>query len=335
MSQPLLSIQNLRVEFANRAGAVPVIDDLSLTLEPRSRVSIVGESGCGKSVTALAIMGLLPKPIAKVVGGRILFDGEDLVTASEQRLQEIRGHQISMIFQEPMTSLNPVYTIGDQIAEVMRRHLSLTSKQARKRAVELLEAVQIPEPGKRQDAYPHELSGGQRQRVMIAIALACEPKILIADEPTTALDVTVQAGIFDLLMDLHRDISTAIVLITHDMGAVCRMSEEMIVMYAGRKVETGRVEDVIAHPSHPYTRGLIDCVPHVRGGMKATEKRLAEIPGIVPPISEFGKDACMFAPRCHYSEIVCEAHRPNAVKLGRGHDSFCHFADKFSKSSKL
>ena len=258
-----LEVSNLRVELTTRDGISPVIDDLSFSLRAGETLALVGESGCGKSMTALAVMGLLPHPVGRIAGGSIFFDGEDLVAASDRRLRDIRGNDISMIFQEPMTSLNPVYTVGEQIAEVLRRHQGLGRRAAWEHAIELLNAVGIPDPAARVDSYPHQMSGGQRQRVMIAIALACKPKILIADEPTTALDVTVQAQIFDLLRNLQRETGTTILLITHDMGAVCELAERMMVMYAGRKVEEGGVDAVIAAPRHPYTKGLIDCVPHM------------------------------------------------------------------------
>ena len=259
----LLEVENLRVELTTRDGVFPVIDDLSFTLDEGENLAFVGESGCGKSMTALALMGLVPHPVGRIAGGSIRFAGEDLVSASDARIRAIRGNDISMIFQEPMTSLNPVYTVGEQIAEVLRRHQGLGKREAWEQAVALLDAVHIPNARSRADAYPHQMSGGQRQRVMIAMALACRPKILIADEPTTALDVTVQAQIFDLLHELRREFGTALILITHDMGAVAEMAERMIVMYAGRKAEEGPVERIIEHPRHPYTRGLISCVPHL------------------------------------------------------------------------
>ena len=262
MTSPLLEVEDLTVRFTTRDGQVTVLDEVSFTLQPGERISFVGESGCGKSMTALAVMGLLPA-MGQVCGGAIRFKGEDLTTVDEARMRQIRGNEISMIFQEPMTSLNPLFTIGRQIAEVLQLHRGLDRTAARVRAVELLEAVRIPNAAARVNDYPHQLSGGQRQRVMIAIALACEPEILIADEPTTALDVTVQAEIFALLRDLGSKLQTAIILITHDMGAVAQMAERMLVMYAGRRVEEGRVADIVKVPAHPYTHGLISCVPHI------------------------------------------------------------------------
>ena len=316
---PLLDVRNLSVQFTTRAGTVTVLDDISFTLERGERISFVGESGCGKSMTALALMGLLPA-MGRVSGGQILFKGEDLTQASAARLRRLRGNEVSMIFQEPMTSLNPVFTIGQQIVEVLRLHRGIDNASARRRALELLDAVRIPNASARIDDYPHQLSGGQRQRVMIAIALACEPEILIADEPTTALDVTVQAEIFALLRDLGTKLDTAIILITHDMGAVAQMSERMLVMYAGRRVEEGRVADVVGAPAHPYTRGLIACVPHITSNVAAITEQLPEIDGIVPPITRFGRDECLFAPRCIRVADGCLVAKPQQVEMA-GHDA--------------
>ena len=315
-TRPILEVENLRVELRTRAGVFPVIDDLSFTLEEGENIAFVGESGCGKSMTALALMGLVPHPVGRIASGRIVFDGEDLTALSDARMRRIRGNDISMIFQEPMTSLNPVYTTGEQIAEVLRRHQGLGNREAWAEAVRLLDAVGIPNAASRADAYPHQMSGGQRQRVMIAMALACRPKILIADEPTTALDVTVQAQIFDLLRELRREFGTALILITHDMGAVAEMAERMIVMYAGRKAEEGPVDSVIAHPRHPYTRGLISCVPHLTEHLTEHRPELTEIPGIVPPLSDFGQDACLFASRCGLVSDQCRARRPGDAAFG-------------------
>lgn len=325
--KPLLQVDNLRIELTTRDGIAPVIDDLSFSLNAGETISFVGESGCGKSMTALGIMGLLPDKIGRIASGTILFDGEDLTRASDAHLREIRGNDISMIFQEPMTSLNPVYTIGEQIAEVLRRHQGLGQRAAHSRAVELLDAVRIPNPGSRVSDYPHQMSGGQRQRVMIAIALACEPKILIADEPTTALDVTVQAQIFDLLRDLSNQMGTAIILITHDMGAVAEMAERMIVMYAGRKAEEGPVEQIIDHPRHPYTKGLISCVPHLMGTLTKERPTLTEVGGIVPSLRQFGRDACLFASRCDRATDKCRSGRPPEVEFDNAQRSACWHAE--------
>jgi oligopeptide/dipeptide ABC transporter ATP-binding protein len=322
----LLEVRDLRVELATRGGVFPVIDGLDFTLDEGETLAFVGESGCGKSMTALAVMGLVPRPVGRIAAGQISFAGEDLAGATERRLQHVRGNEISMIFQEPMTSLNPVYTTGEQIAEVLRRHQGLGRHAAWSQAVELLDAVGIPDPASRAEAYPHQMSGGQRQRVMIAIALACRPKILIADEPTTALDVTVQAQIFDLLRELRRQTGTALILITHDMGAVAEMAERMIVMYAGRKAEEGPVGKVIAHPRHPYTRGLIACVPHLKEHLTEERAELTEIEGIVPPLSEFGQDACLFASRCPLATEKCVSERPPLKAFG-AQRSACWYAE--------
>lgn len=316
MSDTILDVKNLRVEFSTRGGIVPVLDNLSFSLDRGERIGFVGESGCGKSMTALALMGLLPS-IGRVASGQILFKGQDIVNASTKRMQDIRGNEISMIFQEPMTSLNPVFTIGSQIAEVLHRHRNMDKSEALKTAVDLLDAVKIPDARNRIASYPHQMSGGQRQRVMIAIALACEPEILIADEPTTALDVTVQAEIFDLLRDIGVQTNTAMILITHDMGAVRQMAQRMLVMYAGRKVEEGTVDQIIKSPRHPYTKGLISCVPHIRKGADRLPDTLPEIDGIVPDITSFGKDQCLFAPRCERLTQQCLDRKPDHQMIGK------------------
>ena len=323
----LLEMKNLRIELTTREGVAPVIDDLSFTLNPGETLSFVGESGCGKSMTALALMGLLPEKVGRVAAGEIRFNGENLAQASDSRLREIRGNDISMIFQEPMTSLNPVFTVGEQIAEVLRAHQGLSRKAAWTQAIELLDAVRIPNAKNRVSNYPFQMSGGQRQRAMIAIALACQPKILIADEPTTALDVTVQAQIFDLLGDLRRQTGAAIILITHDMGAVAEMAERMIVMYAGRKVEFGPVDQIIERPRHPYTKGLIECVPHIQGDLTLERHDLVEVPGIVPSLREFGKNQCLFASRCPYSTDQCLASRPIEKVFDDGQTADCWQAE--------
>ncbi len=323
MMAPILKVENLSVELKTREGTSPVIDELSFELNAGETLSFVGESGCGKSMTALGIMGLLPEKISRVSSGRILFQGEDLASVSQKRLQEIRGNEISMIFQEPMTSLNPVYTIGEQIGEILRRHKGLNRKQSFLQALDLIEAVQIPDPKNKIHSYPFQLSGGQRQRVMIAMALACEPKILVADEPTTALDVTVQAQIFDLLKELRAKTNTAIILITHDMGVVYEMAQKMIVMYAGRKVEEGSVNQVIKSPAHPYTQGLISCVPHLTEKQPEVRERLLEIPGIVPSLTSFGLNKCLFESRCHKSVEKCLSSKPDAQQILGGHKANC------------
>ena len=322
MTDPLLSIKNLTVVFKTRLGEVPVIDDVSFSIAPGEILGIVGESGCGKTMTSLAIMRLMPEQ-GKVTSGSIRLSGEDLVVASEARMRGLRGNEISMVFQEPMSSLNPVFSVGEQIAEGVKAHQGLSKSEARDHAVELLESVKIPLPSRRSNDYPHQLSGGMRQRVMIAIALACKPKVLIADEPTTALDVTVQAHIFELLHELRDQTGTSIILITHDMASVAEMAERVMVMYAGRKVEEGPVEEILTNPLHPYTQGLIRCVPHLMETISPERQDLHEIPGIVPPISHFGRNECLFAPRCSFVEDRCLNQRPLDSKRATEHLTAC------------
>jgi peptide/nickel transport system ATP-binding protein len=290
--EPLLEVRDLSVRFDTDEGTVHAVDGMSLELASGQVLGIVGESGCGKSVTALSVLGLLPK--TATVTGSIRFEGAELLGAPRSRLRKIRGRQISFVFQEPMTSLNPVLRIGNQIEEVLREHLSLSRTAAKERVVELLDLVHIPDPSRRIDEYPHQLSGGMRQRVVIAMALACDPKILIADEPTTALDVTIQAGILDLLRELRARLGTAIVLITHNLGVVADLADRVVVMYAGRKAEEAAVGELFAHPQHPYTIGLLGAVP--RAGA-ARNGRLQEIPGRVPSLAE-PPGHCAFADRC-------------------------------------
>ena len=299
-----------------------MIDDVSFGIAPGEILGIVGESGCGKTMTSLAIMRLMPEQ-GSVTGGTIRLSGEDLVLASEARMRGIRGSEISMIFQEPMTSLNPVFSVGEQIAEVLCAHQGLSKREAKQQAVRLLEAVKIPLPDRRVNDYPHQLSGGMRQRVMIAIALACKPKVLIADEPTTALDVTVQAHIFELLQELREQTGTSIILITHDMASVAEMAERVMVMYAGRKVEEGPVREVLTNPQHPYTQGLIACVPHLTETISPERHDLLEIPGMVPPMQHFGRNACLFAPRCKFVEEHCRNERPVDGERAHGHLAAC------------
>ena len=322
----LLKVKNLTIELRTTQGVAPVIDDLSFELMAGETLSFVGESGCGKSMTALGIMGLLPEKIGRIASGSIFFNNEDITKVSTERLREIRGNEISMIFQEPMTSLNPVFSIGEQIAEVLRRHQQLSKAAAWAQSVELLNAVRIPDAKRRASSFPHQLSGGQRQRVMIAMALACEPRILIADEPTTALDVTIQAQIFDLLENLRAQTGTAIIMITHDMGVVAEIAERMIVMYAGRMVEQGNVDQVLTHPRHPYTKGLINCVPHLMATLTDQRAELTEISGIVPGLAEFGQDACLFASRCHLADQQCVQSRPPEQRFDAAHLCACWHA---------
>jgi peptide/nickel transport system ATP-binding protein len=294
MPSPLLEVADLSVRFDTDEGTVHAVDKMSFALHPREVLGIVGESGCGKSVTVMSMLKLLP-PTA-TISGRVVFAGNDLLTLRTSRLRRVRGREISFVFQEPMTSLNPVFTVGRQIGEVLQRHLGLSRSVARKRTIELLKLVRIPAAERRVDEYPHQLSGGMRQRVMIAMALACDPKILIADEPTTALDVTIQAGILDLMRDLRERLDTAIILITHNLGVVADIADRVIVMYAGRKAEEAPVEELFAHPQHPYTIGLLGAIPRPLEGSEARE-RLQEIPGRVPSLAE-PPSHCAFADRC-------------------------------------
>lgn len=325
MTEPetLLDVKNLCVEFDTRAGVARVLDGVDLKLRQGETLGIVGESGCGKSMTALSIMGLIPNPPGRIVDGEIAYRGEDLTKATKRRMRDLRGNQISMIFQEPMTSLNPVFSVGEQIAEALRIHQKLGKKAAWNGAIEMLKAVRIPAPEKRVSEFPHQLSGGMRQRVMIAIALACKPDVLIADEPTTALDVTVQAQIFDLLQDLQEDTGTAIILITHDIGAIAEFADWVAVMYAGRKIEEGPVEKILSNPQHPYTRGLIACVPHLDQENPDADTDLAEIPGMVPSILKLGK-GCAFAPRCAHAMDRCRTEKPQSSQVEPGHMVCCH-----------
>jgi peptide/nickel transport system ATP-binding protein len=322
---PVLEVENLKVYFSSRDGIVRAVDGLSFSLNEGETLGIVGESGCGKSVSAMSVLRLIPSPPSVVAGGEIRYRGTDLLKISEQRMQEIRGNEISMIFQDPMTSLNPVLTIGEQIAETVMLHQKLGMKGAWERAVEMLHLVNIPEPQRRADEYPHQFSGGMRQRAMIALALACNPKVLIADEPTTALDVTIQAQIIDLMLKLKEEFGTAIVMITHDLGVVAETCGRVVVMYAGRKVEEAGVAQLFAEPLHPYTQGLLACIPKldtVRGAHRATRQRLAEITGMVPSLK--GElTGCSFAPRCPKATPFCREEEPHLEELRKGHLVAC------------
>jgi oligopeptide/dipeptide ABC transporter ATP-binding protein len=315
----LLEVDNLQTHFFTREGVVRAVDDVSFTVEPGKTLGIVGESGCGKSVTALSIMSLLPQPPAKIVGGSVRFESFDLAKLSERDLEDVRGHEIAMIFQDPMTSLNPTLRIGTQITETMERHLGLDRKQAKKRAIELLEEVHIPNAAERLNDYPHRFSGGMRQRVMIAIAISCNPKLLIADEPTTALDVTVQAGILDLLDELQEEHEMAMILITHDMGVVAEAADDIVVMYAGQIVEQASSLELFDHPEHPYTEALLGALPQIEGeGIR--EGRLTAIPGRPPDLSD-PPPACRFAPRCPFAdrEDSCAKTMPQLRQIRPGH----------------
>uniref|UniRef100_UPI0038B2EC68 ABC transporter ATP-binding protein n=1 Tax=Marimonas lutisalis TaxID=2545756 RepID=UPI0038B2EC68 len=318
MMTALLEIEDLKVTFNTRYGQVTALDGVSLHVNAGETLGVVGESGCGKSITALATMGLIPMPPGRIAGGSIRLSGEELVGANPSRLRALRGADIAMIFQEPMTSLNPVFTVGDQIAEAIMLHQKVSPDQAFKDAVALLDRVGIPSPDARARDYPHQLSGGMRQRVMIAMAVSCRPKVLIADEPTTALDVTVQAQIFDLLNEIQRDFGAAIILITHDMGAISEMADRVAVMYAGRVIEEAGADDVLDHPQHPYSRGLIDCIP----ALGREDHALKEIPGVVPPLHLLG-DGCAFADRCEHANDRCRREKPLLAAHGH-HPAACH-----------
>jgi peptide/nickel transport system ATP-binding protein len=326
----LLEVTDLRTYFFTRQGVVKAVDGVDFALKPRETLAIVGESGCGKSITALSLLRLIPVPPGRILSGAIKLDGVDLLKLDEESMRRIRGNDISMIFQEPMTSLNPVMTIGRQIAEVLLLHQGMTTQEAYARAVEMLRLVKIPEPEQRVKEYPHQLSGGMRQRAMIAIALACNPKVLIADEPTTALDVTIQAQILDLILELQNRLGTAVLLITHDLGVVAETAQRVIVMYAGRKVEEADVGELFARPMHPYTRGLMASIPRLdlmRGEDKDEVERLLEIPGIVPPLSAL-PPGCAFAPRCQHADDRCRTDYPPYEKKASGHWAACWRADE-------
>ena len=322
----LLDIKNLCVAFHVQKGVAKVINNLDLQVKTNETLGIVGESGCGKSMTALAILGMVPVPPGTIAAGNIVYRGEDLVRASNHRMRQIRGNDITMIFQEPMTSLNPVYTVGEQIAETLRYHQKMARKPAMQRAVSMLEGVSIPSPDRVARQFPHELSGGMRQRVVIAMALACAPDLLIADEPTTALDVTIQAQIFDLLKKVQQERETAIMFITHDMGAIANMAHRVAVMYAGYKVEEGQVREVLDQPLHPYTKGLLACVPHMDLETDEPPEQLQDIPGIVPsPISLGGR--CAFAPRCPMAMAICAEKEPPFYPITETHGAACWLLD--------
>jgi len=315
---PLLEVRDLRTTFATDEGEFAAVDGISFAVEAGRTLAVVGESGCGKSVTALSIMGLVPQPPGRIAGGSIRFDGRELVGLAVRELQDLRGNRMAMIFQEPMSSLNPAFTIGDQIVEGLRRHRNLTRAEACARALAMLEKVHIPAPEQRFHEYPHKLSGGMRQRAMIAMALACEPRLLIADEPTTALDVTIQAQILDLMHRLQQETGTAIILITHDMGVVAEVADEVVVMYAGRVVEQASVRTLFAEPQHPYTVGLLGSIPRLYG----EPRRLAAIEGQVPSPLRMPA-GCRFADRCPFADARCRSTPPPLLDLGGGHRSAC------------
>ncbi|TAJ87793.1 MAG: ABC transporter ATP-binding protein [Reyranella sp.] len=321
----LLEVSDLGTWFYTRQGIVKAVDGVDFEVAAGETLAIVGESGCGKSMTALSLMRLIPDPPGRIVSGSIRLAGRDLLKISEEEMRDVRGNEISMIFQEPMTSLNPVMTIGKQISEALILHRDMDRKAAMKRAIEMLDLVRIPEPAQRAKEYPHQLSGGMRQRAMIAMALACNPKVLIADEPTTALDVTIQAQILELIVELQREFSAAVILITHDLGVVAETAHRVIVMYAGRKVEEAAVGELFARPLHPYTVGLMNSIPRLdlmRGQTDRSNERLQEIPGIVPPLFDL-PPGCAFAPRCGRADDKCRSERPAYEEKQPGHWAAC------------
>jgi peptide/nickel transport system ATP-binding protein len=313
--ETVLDVKNLQTVFFTNSGLFRAVDDVSFHVRRGETLAIVGESGCGKSVSALSIMRLVPDPPGRIVGGSVTLEGTDLLGIDEAAMRQIRGNRMSMIFQEPMTSLNPVMRIGDQITEVVRLHQDMTAKEAWTKAVEMLRLVRIPEPERRAQEYPHQLSGGMRQRAMIAMALACRPALLIADEPTTALDVTIQAQILALIVDLQKTLGTGLILITHDLGVVAQTAQRVIVMYAGKKVEEATVEALFENPRHPYTRGLMASMPAVISLGAKEEVRLTEIPGMVPSLTNL-PPGCAFAPRCQFAIDRCRAEYPPLQDFG-------------------
>jgi peptide/nickel transport system ATP-binding protein len=328
-AEKILEIDNLHTYFSSRDGLVKAVDGVSFYLRPEETLGVVGESGCGKSVTALSILRLIPNPPGKIAEGRILFEGKNLLQRSEVEMQDIRGNEISMIFQEPMTSLNPVLTIGHQISEAIILHQGLSRKSALDKTVEMLQLVHIPEARRRVHEYPHQMSGGMRQRVMIAMALSCNPKVLIADEPTTALDVTIQAQILHLMLELKEKVGSAIILITHALGVIAETAQRVVVMYAGKKVEEAPVEELFDKPLHPYTEGLLGSVPRLD---KAAESmpgrvRLREIKGIVPSLHNLPK-GCIFEPRCHLARDQCRNEYPPLEEIRPGHQVACWHTDR-------
>ena len=318
----LLDVKGLKTYFFTRDGVVRAVDGVSFSVARGETLAIVGESGCGKSVTSLSILRLIASPPGRTVEGSVVFEGRDLLELSEAEMRKVRGDAISMVFQEPMTSLNPVLTVGRQIAEVLMLHRGLPREDAMLSAIEMLRLVKIPEPERRVAEYPHQLSGGMRQRVMIAMALACEPRLLIADEPTTALDVTIQAQILDLMRELKARTGAAIMLITHDLGVVAEMAQRVVVMYAGRKVEEGSVEVLFANPRHPYTRGCVVRGPRPARLSRGAGTRLSEIAGTVPSLSE-AIVGCAFAPRCAYATVRCQNEYPPFEEKAPGHGAAC------------
>jgi peptide/nickel transport system ATP-binding protein len=318
----LLQVDSLKTHFFTRDGVVRAVDGVSFDVASGETLAVVGESGCGKSVTSLSILRLIASPPGRILAGRILFEGRDLLKLSDEDMRAVRGNRISMIFQEPMTSLNPALKIGHQIAEALVLHRGLSRREAMTKASQMLRKVHMPEAERRLRQYPHELSGGMRQRVMIAMALACGPRLLIADEPTTALDVTIQAQILELMQELKAETGASIILITHDLGVVAEMADRVVVMYAGRKVEEAPVRELFAHPRHPYTSGLLGSMPHLGASVQGERTRLVEIPGMVPSLKE-EHTGCLFAPRCRNATARCGEEAPQLREFAPGHLAAC------------
>ena len=322
MSSPELEIQNLTVSFSTTKGKLIAVNGISFHLNPGETLALVGESGCGKTVSALSILRLLPEPPAEILSGKIIFDGQDLLSLRAKVLQDLRGHSISMIFQDPMTSLNPVLTVGEQIAETLLRHTAMNRREALQKSADLLSRVELPSPKEKLQYYPHQLSGGMRQRVMIAMALACAPRVLIADEPTTALDVLIQAQILELLENLKKETGMSILIITHDLGVVAEIAQRVLVMYAGEIVESGPAKALLKNPFHPYTKGLITSIPKL-GTKKRPGARLEEIPGNVPSLDQ-RPSGCPFHPRCSWAMEICKTQNPQLRMIEAQRQVSCH-----------
>lgn len=329
MGEKIIEVKGLRTSFFTDEGEIPAVDNIDFHIKEGEILGVVGESGCGKSVTSLSIMGLVPNPPGKVVGGEIIFNGENIIHYSEKKMRQIRGNEIAMIFQEPMTSLNPLFTIGNQMIEGIKIHMKWDKKKSRLKAIEIMKRVGLPRAEELMDEYPHQLSGGMRQRVMIAMAMACNPKLLIADEPTTALDVTIQSQILKLMKELNNEMNTAIMLITHDLGVVAQICERVVVMYAGKIVEEGEVSSIFKNPKHPYTKGLLKSVPDIRN----KNERLYSIPGNVPKPGSI-KHGCRFAERCEFAFERCSSESPELYKVDdRGHRVRCFLQTREEESN--
>src|SRR5258708_5783909 len=331
-AEVVLEVAGLQTFLFTRLGVVKGVDDVSFSVHSGETLAIVGESGCGKTMTALSLMRLVPTPPGRIVGGSIKLDGKDLMALTAAEMRHVRGNEISMIFQEPMTSLNPVMTIGAQISETLRLHQDMSKSEALAKTIDMLRLVKIPEPVQRAKEYPHQLSGGMRQRAMIAMALACNPRVLIADEPTTALDVTIQPQILDLILDLQKTLGAAVILITHDLAVVAEPAQRVIVMYAGKKVEEAEVEDLFGEPLHPYTRGLLGSIPQLEllgGGTELAHGRLQEIPGMVPQLTNL-PPGCAFAPRCPFADDQCRSFYPPYEQKRPGHWAACWHSERLN-----